>query len=83
MYKRQRLGGDEFLVLCRLTKPDIHIEIAEAILAELARSFRIDQEEFSISASIGITESPRDGNDALALIQNADAAMYDLSLIHI
>lgn len=72
-----RLGGDEFLVLCRLTKPDIHIEIAEAILAELARSFRIDQEEFSISASIGITESPRDGADALALIQNADAAMYD------
>ncbi len=72
-----RLGGDEFLVLCRLTRPDIHIEIAEAILAEIARSFRIDQEEFSISASIGITESPRDGCDALALIQNADAAMYD------
>ncbi len=72
-----RLGGDEFLVLCRLTRPDIHIEIAEAILAEIARSFRIDQEEFSISASIGITESPRDGTDALALIQNADAAMYD------
>lgn len=72
-----RLGGDEFLVLCRLTRPDIHIEIAEAILAEIARSFRIDQEEFSISASIGITESPRDGCDALALIKNADAAMYD------
>ena len=29
-----------------------------------------------ISASIGITESPRDGNDASELIQNADAAMY-------
>lgn len=72
-----RLGGDEFLVLCRLTKPDIHIEIAEAILSEIARPFRIEQEEFSVSASIGITESPRDGCDALALIQNADAAMYD------
>ena len=23
-----RLGGDEFLVLCRLTKPDIHIELS-------------------------------------------------------
>lgn len=72
-----RLGGDEFLVLCRLTRPDIHIETAEAILAEIARPFRIEQEEFSISASIGITESPRDGRDALALIQNADAAMYE------
>ena len=72
-----RLGGDEFLVLCRLTKPSVHIEIAEAILAEIARPFRVEQEEFSISASIGITESPRDGCDALALIQNADAAMYD------
>lgn len=72
-----RLGGDEFLVLCRLTRPDIHIQIAEDILSEISRPFRIDQEEFTISASIGITESPRDGCDALELIQNADAAMYD------
>lgn len=72
-----RLGGDEFLVLCQLTRPDIHIQIAESILAEISRPFRIDQEEFTVSASIGITESPRDGNDALELIQNADAAMYD------
>ena len=72
-----RLGGDEFLVLCRLTRPGIHIEIAEGILSEVARPFRIDQEEFTISVSIGITASPRDSRDALELIQNADAAMYD------
>ncbi|PZO70927.1 MAG: PAS domain S-box protein, partial [Sphingomonas taxi] len=72
-----RLGGDEFLVLCRMRTPDSHIQMAEAILAAIARPFRIDQEEFSISASIGITESPRDGTDASELIQNADAAMYD------
>lgn len=72
-----RLGGDEFLVLCRMRTPDSHIQMAEAILAAIARPFRIDQEELSISASIGITESPRDGTDASELIQNADAAMYD------
>lgn len=72
-----RLGGDEFLVLCRMRTPDSHIQMAEGILAAIARPFRIDQEEFSISASIGITESPRDGTDASELIQNADAAMYD------
>lgn len=72
-----RLGGDEFLVLCRLAASDSHIHTAEAILGAIARPFRIDQEEFSISASIGIAESPRDGTSATELIQNADAAMYD------
>ncbi len=71
-----RLGGDEFLVICK-TLQDQHLALAERILVELSKSFQIDEEEFSISASIGIAESPNDSSDAVELVQQADAAMYE------
>ena len=71
-----RLGGDEFLVVCK-TQGDQHIEMAERILATLAKSFQIDEEEFTISASIGIAESPSDSVIGVELVQQADAAMYE------
>src|SRR5690606_40169542 len=33
--------------------------------------------EYDITASVGNAQSPQDGTTAQALIQNADAAMYD------
>jgi len=73
-----RFGGDEFLVLCDLADDAKRPErIAEAILRELADTFRFDNEEFAITASIGIARSPDDGERPQTLIQNADAAMYD------
>lgn len=73
-----RFGGDEFLVVCNLDDDDQRPErIAAAVLQALADSFRFDNEEFTITASIGIARSPTDGERPQALIQNADAAMYD------
>ncbi len=73
-----RFGGDEFLVACNLADDDQRPErIAAAILQSLADSFRIDNEEFTITASIGIARAPTDGERPQTLIQNADAAMYD------
>ncbi len=73
-----RFGGDEFLVVCNLADDDQRPErIAGAILQSLTDSFRFDNEEFTITASIGIARAPIDGERPQSLIQNADAAMYD------
>ncbi|TXH67770.1 MAG: EAL domain-containing protein [Lysobacteraceae bacterium] len=73
-----RFGGDEFLVVCGLAdEPERPERIAAAILQSLSDSFRFDNEEFTITASIGIARAPEDGERPQSLIQNADAAMYD------
>jgi diguanylate cyclase (GGDEF)-like protein/PAS domain S-box-containing protein len=73
-----RFGGDEFLVACNLADDEQRPErMATAILQSFNESFRFDNEEFTITASIGIARAPTDGERPQALIQNADAAMYD------
>jgi diguanylate cyclase (GGDEF)-like protein/PAS domain S-box-containing protein len=73
-----RFGGDEFLVVCNVADDEQRPErIAAAILQSLTDSFRFDNEEFTITASIGIARAPADGERPQSLIQNADAAMYD------
>lgn len=73
-----RFGGDEFLVACNLADDEQRPErIATAVLQAFTDSFRFDNEEFTITASIGIARAPGDGERPQALIQNADAAMYD------
>jgi len=73
-----RFGGDEFLVVCSTgDEPSRPERLADAILEAFSESFRMDGEEFSITASIGIAQAPFDGRRAQQLIQNADVAMYD------
>ncbi|GAA4868220.1 sensor domain-containing protein [Luteimonas vadosa] len=73
-----RFGGDEFLVVCGTDDDHDRPErIADAILASFAEAFRFGKEEFAITTSIGIARAPVDGERPQALIQNADAAMYD------
>ena len=73
-----RFGGDEFLVVCSIgDDPDQPERIAAAILEAFGESFSFEGEDFSITASIGIARAPEDGDRPQALIQNADAAMYD------
>ncbi len=72
-----RLGGDEFVVLI----PDISgshapSKLASRLLAILAEPFSVEDHEFYIGASIGITLYPTDGHDAETLTKNADIAMY-------
>ena len=73
-----RFGGDEFLVICQfgddLSRP---ARLAQAILTIFSKNFRVDGEEFSITASIGIAQSPEHGERPQQLIQSADVAMYD------
>ncbi len=72
-----RLGGDEFTVLLsELHSSGDAATVAEKILHEIARPFRLDYTEVVMSASIGISTFPNDGSDAATLLKNADTAMY-------
>lgn len=72
-----RFGGDEFiLVMPDLDTPNSARVLAQRILKVLQHPFHIHGRELFISASIGITICPDDGDTTQILLQNADAAMY-------
>lgn len=72
-----RLGGDEFaIVLSDIASTDDAAAAANRIQQELGRALYVANAELYISASIGISVYPRDGEDAEALTKSADAAMY-------
>lgn len=72
-----RLGGDEFVLL--LTKLD-SLEALKAelqrVLATISAPMRLGGETLEISASIGVTLYPTDGEDPDTLLRYADQAMY-------
>jgi diguanylate cyclase (GGDEF)-like protein/PAS domain S-box-containing protein len=72
-----RQGGDEFVMLLpEITHPaDVAIS-AQKILATLRLPHSIAEHELQVTASIGLSTYPEDGDDAETLIKNADAAMY-------
>lgn len=72
-----RLGGDEFIILLQGTEgSDYPVHVAERILEALANPIRVNQNDFYLSASVGITLFPHDGMLSETLISNADLAMY-------
>jgi diguanylate cyclase (GGDEF)-like protein/PAS domain S-box-containing protein len=72
-----RVGGDEFVLLLPHVRQGAGASrIAEKVLARLREPFEIEGREVSITTSIGIALFPRDGEEADALVKNADAAMY-------
>lgn len=72
-----RFGGDEFVVVMRsftsLEKPE---ERGRRFLEAFVKPFRIDNYELHLTASMGVSVFPRDGEDAYSLLRNADHAMY-------
>jgi len=72
-----RLGGDEFVVLLTdIGRAEDITVVAQKILETLAQPFVIDLHEFYLTASIGISVYPKDGEDVETLLKTADAAMY-------
>jgi len=72
-----RLGGDEFVVVMTDIGTDEEAaRRASKILAEIDRPFMVSGHALSVTASIGVTLAPRDGQTAAELIKNADIAMY-------
>jgi EAL domain-containing protein (putative c-di-GMP-specific phosphodiesterase class I) len=52
------------------------IQVAQKILATMVEPFHIEGQELQISSSIGICQYPIDAETSAALLQFADAAMY-------
>ncbi len=71
-----RFGGDEFALLIEDTNIGEADITAQRIAAALGRSISIFEHPVYVSASIGISIFPNDGNDAETLLKNADSAMY-------
>ncbi|HSZ17792.1 MAG TPA: diguanylate cyclase [Terracidiphilus sp.] len=72
-----RLGGDEFVVLIQeLQNPEDAASTAKRLLKAVGDVHMIDRHEIRVTASIGVSVYPSDGEDAESLIKNSDTAMY-------
>jgi len=72
-----RLGGDEFAVLIGGPEAEQHArEIAERLLAELARPVLYGAERLVVTISIGVALYPLHGKQFAALYKAADGALY-------
>ena len=72
-----RFGGDEFLIMITNIKDyDEITNIADKIMKIFVDRFKINGNEYIITASAGIATYPFDGEDSNSLIKNADIAMY-------
>lgn len=72
-----RHGGDEFLILLTEVNQPVDADaVAGKIAATLDTPCRVGNNVVRLSASIGISLYPDDGDEADMLIDRADAAMY-------
>jgi len=72
-----RLGGDEFvLLLTGLHAPEEAAVVAQKVLEIVRAPVHLSGRDFFITGSIGICVFPDDGQDAEALLKNADTAVY-------
>ena len=71
-----RLGGDEFtLLLLDTATGEDAIKVGRKVLEAIAEPFTIANRRIEVSASLGISLFPGDGDDQETLVRNADAAM--------
>lgn len=75
-----RLGGDEFVIvipaLADNNEDNDLSAVAIKLLDTLAANFHLQTHDLHITASIGISIYPSDGDNAETLMRNADTAMY-------
>ena len=72
-----RLGGDEFTVIAEeLHSPADIASIAHKFISAFKQPFVVEDHEFYLTCSIGISIYPQNGKTTEELLRNADAAMY-------
>jgi len=72
-----RFGGDSFyMLLDSMRDPEDAAHVAGRALTSLSDPMIVRGEELFISASVGITICPADGDDPSQLVRNAELAMY-------
>lgn len=77
-----RLGGDEFAILLpnvanstEATARCVH-HVAEKVRSALCEPFQLQESEYLLGASLGVTLFPKDGEVAIDLVKQADTALY-------
>ena len=72
-----RIGGDEFAVLIEnLESPDKAAHFASDILDVIHPPVEEDGQNFTLTASIGVSIYPSDGNRSESLLSHADQALH-------
>ena len=71
-----RLGEDQFaIILKNIEQPYEAAELAQSMLKLLTKPFEINNEQHTISATVGITLFPDDSDDVDKLLQQSEFAM--------
>jgi len=77
-----RLGGDEFIILLDLIEDTQHVKpIVRKLQGLFQNTMQIDGRDMQVRASIGVAIYPKDGKNAVELMQNSDQAMYNAKKI--
>ncbi|HVL74454.1 MAG TPA: EAL domain-containing protein, partial [Noviherbaspirillum sp.] len=72
-----RYGGDEFAFILVGYNDETQVGmLVDKILKTIDQPFYVEEHQFFVSCSIGLSLYPRDGDDADTLLKNADAAMH-------
>ena len=72
-----RIGGDEFVVLLTsLQQASDCALVADKLISALSSPMQFGELVLHVGASIGVVTYPEGGNNAEALLKQADAAMY-------
>ena len=71
-----RLGGDEFVIVLPDADSRSAAAVAAKVLEALSMPFQLHEHDLHVTASIGISGYPGDGEDTDMLMRNADTAMY-------
>jgi diguanylate cyclase (GGDEF)-like protein/PAS domain S-box-containing protein len=73
-----RFGGDEFVILLEDIESQYQVtQFAEKVLHVFDKKFHVQDNQFNISTSIGISLFPEHGADVEQLVKQADVAMYE------
>jgi diguanylate cyclase (GGDEF)-like protein len=76
-----RFAGDEFvLLLPQVGRAETCAYIAQRLIDALSQPFEVAEHELYISACIGISVYPQDGDDGKILLKNADNALHQAKL---
>jgi diguanylate cyclase (GGDEF)-like protein len=72
-----RWGGDEFvMIIPGLKYEEDIIPILRNCMQSIERSFQVDRHRIRVTASMGVSFYPKDGELPDILLKNADSAMY-------
>ncbi len=72
-----RIGGDEFVIVQENVASQADVAtVAKKVLSLLVQPISLREHQLSLTASIGISLYPQNGEDANSLMRKADRAMY-------